>query len=73
MRCALINVGSGQVENLIVADPAFDKAPEGYLLVANPPPFVEIGTAWDGVAPQPTPAPPPAEVQRPSPDRMEML
>lgn len=46
--CALVNLGSRRVENLIVADASTDTVGEGYLLVANPPAFVVIGTAWDG-------------------------
>ena len=48
MRCALINTSTSQVENLIVADPSIDNAPDGYILVATPPDFVVIGTEWNG-------------------------
>lgn len=48
MRCALVNISTGMVENVIVADPVFDPAPEGYRLIGDLPAFVEIGSAWDG-------------------------
>lgn len=47
-RCALINLGSGLVENLVVADPETDTIENGYLLVGNPPDNVVIGATWDG-------------------------
>ena len=48
IRCALINRSSGRVENLIIAAPSIDVVEEGFMLIANPPSFVVIGTAWDG-------------------------
>jgi hypothetical protein len=47
-RCALINLASGLVENLIVADPATDVVDAGYLLIESPPDGVVIGATWDG-------------------------
>lgn len=46
--CAHINLASGVVENMIVADPAVDSPWDGYLLVTDLPNFVTIGTPWDG-------------------------
>ena len=34
MRAALVNSSTNLVDNVIVADPAVDPAPEGFLLVA---------------------------------------
>lgn len=59
--CALVNIANGVVENLIVAE-ADDQIDEGYLLVVNPPSFVEIGVKWDGkqfIDPHPTNKPAP--------------
>ena len=47
-RCAHINLSTGKVENLIVADPEVDDPWPGYLLVVEFPDFVQIGTEWDG-------------------------
>lgn len=33
MRCALVNDATNIVENLIMADPAVDPAPPGYLII----------------------------------------
>lgn len=33
MKCAMINNTTNKVENVIMADPQTDPAPEGYLLV----------------------------------------
>lgn len=33
MRCALVNESTWIVENMIVADPAVDPAPAGYIIV----------------------------------------
>jgi hypothetical protein len=61
VRCAIVNMAAGVVENIIVADPETDSVRDGYSLVGNPPYFVEIGTVWDGanfVAPKkPNPVP----------------
>lgn len=49
MRCALVESSSGLVTNLIVADPAVDPAPSGFLLIGLPDDSpVEIGWIWDG-------------------------
>lgn len=45
-NCTLINVKTGLVENVIVAEPD-DPVDDGYILVANYPAFVEIGTRWN--------------------------
>jgi hypothetical protein len=34
MRTALVNISTGVVENIIVADPAIDPAPSGYVLIS---------------------------------------
>lgn len=44
-KCALVNLTTNQVENLIVAD-ASDPVHVGYLLVTRPPDWVQIGTDW---------------------------
>lgn len=36
MRCALVNSGTNIVENVIIADPSADPAPNGYVLVGLP-------------------------------------
>lgn len=36
MRCALVNNDSLVVENVIIANPAGDQAPAGYMLVSLP-------------------------------------
>ena len=48
MRAALINVSTNVVENIIMADPETDAAPEGYVLIALPD-WVNIspGTSWN--------------------------
>lgn len=33
MRCALVNESTWIVENMIVADPAVDPAPAGYIII----------------------------------------
>lgn len=35
-RCALVNSATNIVENLIVADPAVDPAPDGYVIIGLP-------------------------------------
>lgn len=35
-RCALVNSSTNIVENIIIADPAVDPAPDGYILVGLP-------------------------------------
>lgn len=49
MRCALVDNSTNLVTNLIMADPAVDNAPDGFLLIGlsdtDP---VEIGWLWDG-------------------------
>lgn len=48
MRCALVNESTWIVENMIVADPAVDPAPAGYIIigVADDSP-VQIGWSYD--------------------------
>lgn len=36
MRCALVNASTNIVENLIMADPATDPAPVGYVIIGLP-------------------------------------
>lgn len=36
MRSAVVKVSTGIVENIIIANPQTDPAPEGYILVALP-------------------------------------
>lgn len=66
MRCALVNDRTNIVENLIVADPAVDPAPTGYILVGIPDDSpVAVGWIYDPAtqtftdpnppAPEPTP------------------
>ena len=49
MRCALVEISSGLVTNLIIADPAIDPSPDGFILISlsdeDP---VSIGWTWDG-------------------------
>lgn len=60
MRAALVNSSTNLVDNVIVADPAVDPAPEGFLLVAIPDDSpVSIGWTYDGSAfADPNPPPP---------------
>jgi hypothetical protein len=46
MRCAVIKISTGIVDNVIVADPGVDKVSEEFLLVGPIPEFVEPGTEW---------------------------
>lgn len=50
MRCALVDPKDNLVVNVIVADPAVDPAPDGYLMIGDIPDFVSIGTVWDGTS-----------------------
>jgi hypothetical protein len=45
-RCALINISTGIVENVIVADASIHTAPDGYMLLNHDAP--NIGDKWDG-------------------------
>lgn len=36
MRCALVNEATNIVENIILADPSTDPAPNGYVLIGLP-------------------------------------
>lgn len=36
MRCALVNLKTNMVENIIVADPEKDHAPDGYFIIKLP-------------------------------------
>lgn len=62
MRCALVNSTSNIVENLIVADPATDPAPTGYIIVGLPDDSpVAVGWLYDpatGTFTDPNPPPP---------------
>ena len=57
---ALINVSTNMVENIVVADPMFDKPPSGYLFVAAG--AAQIGATYDPatktIANPPAPPPP---------------
>lgn len=47
-KCALVNSTTNIVENIIIADPAVDPAPSGYLLVGIPDDSpVAIGWIYD--------------------------
>lgn len=47
-KCAMINSATNIVENVIIADPAVDPAPSGYLLVGIPDDSpVAIGWIYD--------------------------
>lgn len=49
MRSALVKVSTGIVENVIVANPQVDPAPEGYILVAlSDDSQVSIGWVYTG-------------------------
>ena len=76
---ALLNQNTSLVENVIMADVG-DPVPDGFLLIANPAEFVEIGTVWDGndfvrPADKPTPNIPNQPMSRPpiSANGLEML
>ena len=45
MRCAYINTSTNIVENMIMADPGVDPAPEGYILIAIPEDS-PVGIGW---------------------------
>jgi hypothetical protein len=54
-QCALINIATRTVENIIMAS-ADDSIQDGYSLIENPPRWVTVGTEWNGssfVAPTP--------------------
>lgn len=36
MRCALVNLSNNIVENLIIADPAVDPSPPGFVIISLP-------------------------------------
>ena len=42
-KCALVNATTNIVENVIIADPAVDPAPEGYFLVGLPVDTIVVG------------------------------
>ena len=49
MRCALVEISSGLVTNLIIANPAVDPSPDGFILIGiSDEDQVEIGWSWDG-------------------------
>ena len=66
-RCAMINSTTNIVETVIIADPAIDPAPDGYILVALPADSPAwVGWIYDPVTqtftdPNPQPEPTPAE------------
>jgi len=76
MRCALIDVANNLINDVIVADPQVDPAPDGLIIVWVPE-FVNPGDAWNGgvfKAPPPeTPAIPAATSSAPIVDGLEML
>ena len=43
---ALVNLSTGLVENIIIADPALDLAPDDHIIIGRPPAFVKIGTKY---------------------------
>jgi hypothetical protein len=49
MRCALVELSTNLVINLIIADPSVDPSPDGFILISlsdeDP---VGIGWTWDG-------------------------
>lgn len=51
MRCALINLTTNVVENIILANPAEDPAPEGFAIIdLSDTPQVTFGWYWDGTS-----------------------
>lgn len=62
MRCALVNASTNIVESVIMADPAVDPAPEGYILIGLPDDSpVTMGWIYDpatGTFTNPNPPPP---------------
>lgn len=62
MRCALVNDTTNIVDNMIMANPAVDPAPAGYLLIGLPDDSpVCIGWLYDpatGTFTDPNPPPP---------------
>ena len=59
MRCALVDVANNVIQNVIVADPAVDVAPNALMLLAWVPDYVNPGDAWNnGVFTAPTPGVP---------------
>jgi len=46
MRCAVINIATGIVDNVIEADPDIDKPEEGFSLFGSPPDFVQVGSEY---------------------------
>lgn len=69
-RCAMVNATSNIVENIIVADPAVDPAPNGFILIALPEgSLVSSGWIYDPATQtftDPNPPPPPV-VDAPTP------
>ena len=68
MRAALIDLATGLVENVIVADATIHDAPAGYLLVNSE--DANIGDKWDGASIIVNPVsvrPAPASPQRTTP------
>lgn len=62
MRCALVDLSTGAVVNVVMADPAVDEAPEGFAIYAVPEGAdVDETTVWtvDGPVTPPKPEPPP--------------
>lgn len=75
MRCAVVNINANLIENVIVADPAIDAPPDGFML-ALVPDFVNPGDAWNGGVfpePQPVAVPTPPAGESKVVDGMEML
>lgn len=45
MIAALVNAQTGTVDNVVVADPAVDAAPDGYVLIAIPD-GIDVSVGW---------------------------
>lgn len=62
MRCALVNEATNIVDNIIMADPAVDPAPPGYLIIGLPDDSqVSFGWIYDPATGQFTDPNPPNE------------
>ena len=46
-QCALVNASTNIVENIIIADPAVDPAPNGYILISVAGTEVAMGWIYD--------------------------
>lgn len=52
--CAMVNLSTMKVDNMIMAD-GTNPVPDGFTLIVSPPDHVTIGTGWDGVGFDPPP------------------